>query len=323
MLGPVRRKRRVPPLAVLAILVAVNAALIALLLSQSQVTAEPASFGNTLATQPPASSPAPVESPPITPTPSPSSTPPAEEKVALPTRLLLATSATEAWRATVGDCQTQGRIERSVNGGKSWRPATKATLGPIVRLAVEANGNLYAIGGAGKGCAMRYISYSPGGEIAAQTDKPRGIWWRSPKNPDEIYGPGSAGATPCRRQHVVGLAAGSTNEALLVCTDGSVMVSSNSGKSWKKADELVGTMAVGAGYGRFWVAGKGKNCDGIAVQSLFLTDGRLSRSGGQCAVNLSPTPGQIAIGGSGKAIWLWAGNKIQVSTDRGRTWEAQ
>ena len=73
MLGPVRRKRRVLPLAVLAILVAVNAALIALLLrSQSQVTAEPAgqlTIGSTLPTQPPASSPAQGESPSITPNP--------------------------------------------------------------------------------------------------------------------------------------------------------------------------------------------------------------------------------------------------------------
>jgi hypothetical protein len=324
MLGPVRRKRRALPLAVLAILVAVNAALIALLLlSQSQAIAEPASFGSTLLTQPPASSPAPVEPRSITPTPSPSSTPPAEVKVAPPTRLLVATSATEAWRATVGDCRTQGRIERSANGGKSWRQAEKATLGSIVRIGIEAKGNLYAVGGAGNDCSIRYISYSTTGVIAAQTDKPRGIWFRNPKNPDEIHGPGSAGATPCKRQHVLGLASLSTTEAFLVCMDGSVMVSSDSGRSWKKADELVGTMAVGAGDGRFWVAGKGKNCDGIAVQSLSLTDGKLSRGGSHCAADLPLTPGQIAIDGSGKAIWLWAGNEVEVSTDLGRTWNAQ
>jgi hypothetical protein len=45
---------------------------------------------------------------------------------------------------------------------------------------------------------------------------------------------------------MLGLASLSTSEALLP-TGGSVMVTSNSGKSWKKADELVGTMAVGAG----------------------------------------------------------------------------
>jgi hypothetical protein len=84
----------------------------------------------------------------------------------------------------------------------------------------------------------------------------------------------------------------------------------------------VGTMAVGVGDGRFWVAGKGKNCDGIAVQSLSLADGRISPGGSHCA-ELPLTPGRIAIDGSGKGIWLWAGNKVQVSTDNGRTWKAQ
>jgi carotenoid phi-ring synthase / carotenoid chi-ring synthase len=321
MLGAVRRKRRGLPLAVLAILIAVNAVLIALLLrSQSQVTAQPAgqlTIGSTLPTQEPARSPAQGESP--SPNLSPSSAPP---KVALPTRLLVATSATKAWRATVGDCRTPGRVERSDNAGKSWRQAEMATLGPIVRLGTESNGNLYAVGGAGEDCSIRYISYSAAGEIAAQTDKPRGVWFRDPKDPDEIYGPGSARAMPCNGQHVVGLASLSTTVALLVCTDGSVMVSSNSGKSWKKADELVGTMAVGAGDGRFWVAGEDGSCDGIAIRSFSLAAGKLSRGPIRCAATLPRAPGRIAIDVSGKEIWLWAGNKVQVSTDRGRTWKA-
>jgi hypothetical protein len=315
------------PLAVLAILVAVNAALIVLVLrSQSQVTAQPAgqlTIGSTLPTQEPANSPAPGESPSPTPTPSPSSRLPAEPKVALPTRLLVATSATQAWRASVGDCRTEGRVERSDNAGKSWRQAQKAILGPIVRLGVESNGNLYAVGGAGTDCSIRYISYSAAGEIAAQTGKPQGIWFRDPKNPDEVYGPGLAKATPCKGQHVVGLASLSATEALLVCTDGVVMVTSNAGKSWERADKLAGTMAVGVGDSRFWVAGKGENCDGIAVRPFSLTAGKLSRGGSRCAGALPLAPGQIAIDGSGRAIWLWAGNKVRVSTDRGRTWEAR
>jgi hypothetical protein len=311
------------PLAALAILIAVNAALIVLLLrSQSQVTAQPAGQ-LTISTTLPASSPAQGESPSLIPAPPPSSLPPNDPNVAIATRLLVAASATEAWRATAGDCQTQGQVEYSEDGGKSWRGAEKAALGPIVRLGVENNGNLYAVGGAGKDCSIRYVSYSKTGQVASQTATPRGIWFRDPKNPDEIYGPGSARATPCKGQQAVGLASLSTTVALLVCTDGSLMASSNSGKSWKKADELVGTMAVGAAAGRFWVAGQGKNCDGIAVRSLSLAAGKLSRGDSHCAADLPLTPGHISIDGSGKAIWLWAGDRVQVSTDRGRTWEAR
>jgi hypothetical protein len=270
------------------------------------------------------SSPAESESPFISPTPSPSSTPPTQPTVALPmTRLLVATSATQAWRATVGDCQTRGRVERSDDGGKSWREAAKATLGPIVQLGVERNGNLYAVGGADRDCSVRYVSYSTAGVIAAQTVNPQGIWFRDPKDPYEIRGPGSARGTPCHRQRVVGIASLSTTEALLVCTDGSVMVSSNSGRSWKKADEFVGTMAVGGGDGRYWLAGRGPNCDGIAVTPVSLAAEKLSRGGSRCAAGLQLTPGQISVDGGGKAIWLWAGDRVQVSTDLGRTWEAR
>jgi hypothetical protein len=100
-------------------------------------------------------------------------------------------------------------------------------------------------------------------------------------------------------------------------------VTSDSGKSWNGAQELVGTMAVGAGGGRFWVAGKGENCDGIAVRSFSLAGGRLSSGGNLCVANLPLTAGRIAIDVSGDAIWLWAGDKVEVSPDAGRTWRHQ
>jgi hypothetical protein len=305
-------------LAVLAILVAVNASLIALLLwPQSQVTVEPAgqTIGSTLPTT--------DVTPSGSQTPSPSSTPSTDQEVAVPKRLLVATSSKKAWRATVGDCKKIGRVERSANGGKSWKRAVKPALGPLVRLGVESNGNLYVLGGAGKDCSIRYIAYSTNGAIAGQTDKPQRMWSRDPKDPDRIQGPGSARATPCKGQHVLGLASLSTSEALIICTRGSAMVTSDSGESWKEAGELVGTMAVGAGAGRFWVAGKGENCDGLSVQSFTFTTGILSRGQSSCAAGPPVTPGLIAIGASGKAIWLWGGNEVHVSTDRGKTWQAR
>jgi hypothetical protein len=327
MLGPVRWKSRVLPVVVIAVLVAVNASLIVLLLrSQQRVTIQSAgqvTIDSASPTSPSATSPAQGESASVSPTSPPSSTPSVDQKMALPTRLLVVTSATEAWRATVGDCQTPGRVERSANGGKSWRRAVKPTIGPIVRLDVASNGDLYTVGGDGQDCSIRYISYSTDGAITAQTDKPHGIWSRDPKDPDQIQGPTSVRATPCKRRHVLGLAALDMSKALIVCTDGALVVTSNSGKSWKRADELVGTVAVGAGGGRFWVAGKRKECDGVAVRSFSLAAGKLSRGGSRCAADLPLSPGRVAIDASGKSIWLWTGNKVHVSTDRGRTWKAR
>jgi hypothetical protein len=328
MLKPVRRKRRVLPLIALTLLVAVNAALVALLLrSQRPVTVEPASqlpFNSTSPTTSAGTSPAPGEPPSDSPTPSPSSTRPSKKKVELPTRLLFATSTRTAWRATAGDCLTQGRLERSSNGGKSWEQVAKPALGPIMRLGVESDDNLYVIGGTGQDCSAYYIHYSADGSIAERTGAPQGHWYADPTDPDEIQGPGSAKRKPCNGQHVLGLGSLSMSRALLICTDGSVMVTTNSGKSWKKADEFAGTIAVGSGGGRVWTAGKGKKCDGIAVRSFSLTAaGKLSHSSSRCAPDIQLSPGRTAIDDSGGAIWLWAGNKIQVSTDGGRTWKSR
>jgi hypothetical protein len=192
-----------------------------------------------------------------------------------------------------------------------------------VQLGVESNGNLYAVGGTRADCSIHYISYSADGAIAGQTDKPQGIWLRDPNDEDQIQGPGSARATPCKGQHVLGLASLSAPQALIICMDGSVMVTSDSGKSWKGANRIVGAMAVGAGGGRFWVAGRGENCDGIAIRSFLLSAVKLSPGSTLCVEDLPVSPGEVAIAVSGKTIWLWAGNKVQVSTDRGRTWEAR
>jgi hypothetical protein len=196
----------------------------------------------------------------------------------------------------------------------------KPTLGPLVRLGVKSDTNLYVLGGAGKHCSIRYISYSKEGAVVEQTVKPLEMWYRDPRNPDRIRAPSSAKATPCKDQHVIGLASLSRSDALVVCSRGSVMMTTDSGNEWKGAGDLVGTMAVGAGDGRFWVAGKGENCDGVALRSLSVTDEKISIHSTLCIADLPLTPGQIAIDVTGKAIWLWADDKVQVSTDGGRTW---
>src|SRR5215213_7877862 len=129
MLSRVRRENRVLPVMVLAILVAVNAYLIALLLRpEPQIAAEPLaqSTPSTRPTATPsASSPDPEQSPSSTsPSPtsesSPSST--ADPEVIATKRLIAAASARQAWRATVGDCSNApATVERSADGGKTWK----------------------------------------------------------------------------------------------------------------------------------------------------------------------------------------------------------
>src|SRR5215217_1480436 len=270
MLFRVRHRRRVPQYAVLALLVALNVFLIGMLLWPRTI-AEPAA--ETSATPSATPSASPVDSATATPTPSPtaesseSPTPSAKPtsstkeniEVVRARRLLVAASAREAWRATVGDCKTPARLERSTNRGKSWKRVKSSDLAPIMGLGIEDRGNLYAVGGARPGCSTRYLAFSASGTIVGQTEAPQGVWYLNPNKRDQVVGPQNAKASPCKRQHLVGLASLDVSNALVICGDGSAMTSSNSGRSWRKAGDLPGTRAITAGEGRYWAAGAGKN----------------------------------------------------------------
>jgi hypothetical protein len=327
MLRRVRRKNRVVPVVVLAILVAVNAYLIALLLRpEPEIAAEPVAPSTAATTRtatPSASSPNPEQSHSSTSSsPSPQSSPSSKpEPEVIPTkRLIAAASARLAWRATVGDCKTSGTVERSTDGGKTWRRALKSDLAPIVRLAFDGAGNIYTVGGAGETCSTQYTAYSSDGDTTESTGTPMDIWFSRPKDRDQVYSPDNIKAAPCDKGHVVGLSSLSTSDALVICTDGAAMVTSDSGKSWAEAANVPGTLAVGSGGDRYWIAGTTATCDGISIRSLQASDGELSRGPSRCAPASNVTPGGVAIDYSDNTIWLWAGKKVKTSSDSGRSW---
>jgi hypothetical protein len=312
----VRRRRRVLPFTVLALLLVVNAYLIALLLrSQQEISAEPTDQSTAAETVSPSRSTARGS-------PRSSSTPSADdESEVVPAEcLLIADSAREAWRATVGNCESPGRVERSIDGGDTWQPVIETGLAPIVRMGIDAAGHFYTIGGTGKNCSARYVAYSADGDVIAQTKSPQGVWFTHPRDGNQVYGPDGTRATPCKEAQVVGIAS-QDNEALLVCSNGSVMASSDSGDSWEEAGELQGTMAVGSGGSRYWVAGTDGNCDGTSVRSLTLSEGELSPGPSRCAPVSDVSPGGVAIDVSGDAIWVWAGREVHTSVDGGRRWD--
>ncbi|HLM21360.1 MAG TPA: hypothetical protein VK390_07540 [Propionibacteriaceae bacterium] len=325
------RRRRVLKYVVLALLVALNLFLIGMLLWPRAI-AEPATQRNAVPSTAPSASPVggatatPTHSRSAKPsrpeTPSPMATPATKEDLeVIPTkRLLVAQTASEAWRATVGDCKTPGRIERSTNRGKSWKRVARTNLAPIVGLGIEGKGNLYAVGGTGPKCSTRYIAYSRSGAVRGQTNAPQGVWFLEPGNSDRVIGPGNTKATPCRTQHIISLAALDDSRALLVCTEGSVAATSNAGRSWKKVGNLPGTMAVTAAGSRYWAAGSAKACDGVVVKSVGVEGDHLSTGRSRCVTNTEVSAGRVALGAGGNAIWLWAGDKLRISTNGGQSW---
>jgi hypothetical protein len=235
-------------------------------------------------------------------------------------RLVHAVSSTTAWRATIGDCDTPGKVERSTNGGASWERIVRTGPAPIVRLGAEPNGGIFTIGGAGRSCKARYAAYANDGTVTASINKPVDVWFPTPKDRDEINEPRGTKATPCDG-HVVGLASLDLSRALVVCDDGAAMSTLDSGKTWRQVAQIPNSLAIAAAGGRYWVAGTTVDCDGITVRALAVKASNASVSAGDCAPLDDVRAGQVALDVSDRAIWVWAGSKIAVTTDGGRTWE--
>jgi hypothetical protein len=74
--------------------------------------------------------------------------------------------------------------------------------------------------------------YADGGAVTVSTSTPPNGWFSTPKDRDEINGPGETKATPCDR-HVVGFAPLNPSRALVVCDNGATMSTRNSNETWR------------------------------------------------------------------------------------------
>jgi hypothetical protein len=164
------------------------------------------------------------------------------------------------------------------------------------------------------------VAYANDGTVTASATTAVNVWFPSPNDRDEINGPGGTLATPCDG-HVIGLAPFNLTRAEVVCDNGDVITTRNSGKTWRQIARIPKTLAVAAGSGRYWVAGVREVCDGLAVQSLAEKNGSLTRGPTRCAPGFTVADGQVAIDVKDGTMWLWSGNRVAISTDDGKTWK--
>ena len=205
-----QRGTKVLLVALLAMLIALNLVLLFLLFRPDRVlTAQPAGQDSNDGGLPTATwSPGTMSSPSVSsgqtrvsPGTSADATPLVRPNEPAPVeRLLLATSSMDAWRATVGDCSTPGKIERSTDGGASWQGIVGTGSAPIVRLGAEASGDLFTIGGTGQSCSAQYVTYAKDGAVTATTNRPVDAWFPTPGDSDELHGPGGTKARPCKQE---------------------------------------------------------------------------------------------------------------------------
>jgi hypothetical protein len=308
-----RLATKVLRVAALVLLVVVNAALLFLLLHlDGGLAARPAE-------QPPWPSTEEVASPSPSASRNSTSSPRATEPAA-PERLLYALSSKTAWRATVGDCDTPGKIERSTDGGASWTRAVETGLAPIVRLGVETNGDLFAIGGTSQSCSARYVASASDGTVRSSRTRPVNVWFQNPDDRDKIHGPGETSSRPCKG-HIVGLAPLDLSTALVVCDSGAAMSTRDSGRDWQQVARIPNALAVTSTNGQYWVAGTSADCDGIKLRPLDVNGSKSTVGVGKCAPVGEVDGGQLAVDVNREVIWVWAGSRVTVTRNAGRSWK--
>lgn len=234
--------------------------------------------------------------------------------------MLVAVDTQRAWRASAGSCSAGGaKLATTTDGGKTWADA-KAPLRMIVRVRPTDGQSAFIIG-ADSSCAPELKDTTDGGGTWGSTSNVGLAWFRDPKNLSAVGAPGSSTSRPCGERPVLDLAVISTGSARVLCADGLVRSTTDTGSTWTDLGRATGAAAMGvptANLGQTYVARVGApGCDGVQIK-------RVDLSVATSCVKTSPPKdgGQIALSVVSGGGWLAIGDKTMRSTDDLATWSA-
>lgn len=252
-----------------------------------------------------------------TPTPEPSPTPDVEAPpVTDPTRErpLAALSSRSALRGEPGGCPGGGAsLETTDDQGKSWSPLQTPT-DLLLRIQRTSEQGLWFVGATGPECAPGFTLSEDGGQTWVGPSDTTGAWHLLvDDDATSLQAPYATVDSPCRARGTIELEAISFEEASVLCGNGEVYSTINSGVTWTSAGRTPSSlaMAIVADVPVVAVASDG-DCSGLAVGT----------PGGEAigCVQGAPTT-DVAMSFNGpSAGWLLAGEGTWTSNDGGSTW---
>ena len=233
--------------------------------------------------------------------------------------MLVAVDDQRAWRIHAGSCLSGGAtLASTTNGGRTWTDAN-SPLRMIVRVRPTDNQVAFVIG-AGSDCMSKLQVTTDGGATWGSSSDVGSAWFRDPKSPWIVGSPGQSTSKPCGTHSVLDLAVVSTGEARVLCPDGLVRATVNSGSSWtdsgRKITGAVALAVLSARPAQTYVARlDAADCAGVQVLRV---DQRVATS---CIKTAMPKdPGQIALSLVNGGGWLAVGDKTMRSTNGLVTW---
>ena len=242
-------------------------------------------------------------------TPSVTSTANARTAQVAPLRtMLVALDSERAWRARVGSCSAGGAsVSTTTDGGKTWVQGSTPPLRTVVRVQ-PADDRVAFVVGADSSCTARVSETSNGANTWGAPGTAAGAWFRHPKNSRIVGAPGPAVSQPCGKREVLDLAPVSANSARVLCADGSVRSSADTGSSWIFTGKVAGGVALAvlpSSPAKAFVARLNPpDCSGVQIQQVgnpvatSCIRSALPKGLGQVSLSLVRGGGWVVIGGT-------------------------
>ena len=229
-------------------------------------------------------------------------------------RPLAALSARSAVRGEAGACPTGGaQIEVTDDQGKSWQPVSTPT-DQLLRISRPGDQGLWFVGASGGECTPGFTISEDAGRTWVGPSDTTGAWHLEvDPAATTLHAPYATVDSPCGRRATLELEAATFEEASVLCGNGEVYSTVNSGVTWASAGRTprAVAMAIITNLPVVAVPSAG-DCVGLAVGS----------PGAEpigCIEGASSTDVAMSFRGA-SAGWVVAGDETWTSNDGGTTW---
>ena len=238
-----------------------------------------------------------------------------------------------AYRATTGTCTggAPSTVLRTTDAGRTWGPVG-APASAVLTLAAGA-GQLVAVAAAAPGitgggdCTPgRYVLNGPRswhGPQAAATS-----WYREPNDPTKVHTPAGDVLNPCRDRSVpvVELAGFGPQDATVLCADGDVFRTRDSGNQWARLSVVHDALALAwESRSLGWlVVAKSHGCAGLAAARTLdggITWQRVGCLGSLPGLLARRMPVAVDFDGPERGMAV-VGDHVFTTRDGGLSWQA-
>jgi len=236
---------------------------------------------------------------------------------------MVALSGAVAWRTSSGSCDGGGgSVSVTSDGGRTWsRSAVPAQV--VIRVRPKSANGATVIA-TERDCRPGVRLTADGGSTWSPPTSADGTWFRDAKDPLVVHSPAPRSDRPCGDAAVLDLAPLTVSTAHVLCGDGSVRASADTGASWRAVGVVPQALALDSRVEKAadtaYVVRVGDGCAGLQVVRVEPTSASAQPLGCVDVSGGPVEPGTITLSVNGPHGWLGVGERVWRSTDDLRTW---